>query len=157
MSNKELIHRFYTAFSEGNSKEMVACYHDDITFQDPVFGQLQGQRAKAMWLMLLSKKNSKSTITFDGVEVDDTRGKATWVAEYYYGDKKRKVVNRVSASFKFQDGKIIEHTDIFDLWLWTKQAMGFVGYLIGWSSLLKNKIQKTTNSNLYQFMNNTSL
>ena len=56
-----------------------------------------------------------------------------------------------------QDGKIIEHTDVFDLWLWTKQAMGFVGYLIGWSSLLKNKIQKTTNSNLDQFMNKTSL
>ncbi|WP_373852613.1 hypothetical protein [Tenacibaculum maritimum] len=33
---------------------MTDCYHKDITFQDPVFGKLKGQRAIKMWEMLLS-------------------------------------------------------------------------------------------------------
>ena len=152
MNNKALIEQFYTAFSEGNSKGMVACYHNEVVFQDPVFGRLQGERAINMWHMLLSKKKSDTTINFTINEVTDVEVKATWVAEYFYGTKKRKVVNKVNARFKFKDGKIIEHTDTFDLWLWTKQAMGLVGYLLGWTPLLKSKIQKTTNSNLVQFL-----
>ncbi|MFL0100562.1 hypothetical protein [Tenacibaculum maritimum] len=35
---------------------MTDCYHKDITFQDPVFGKLKGQRAIKMWEMLLSRK-----------------------------------------------------------------------------------------------------
>ena len=38
------------------------------------------------------------------------------------------------------DGKIIKHTDIFDLWEWSKQALGVSGYLLGWSGFMKNKI-----------------
>ena len=48
------------------------------------------------------------------------------------------------ATFEFEDGKIIKHTDDFDLWKWTKQALGFLGYLLGWSSFMKNKIQSKT-------------
>lgn len=152
MSNTELIENFYIAFSEGNSQGMVECYHDNIIFQDPVFGTLKGERAKDMWRMLLSQKKAETTITFDHVNATDNAGKANWVAMYLYGPKKRKVVNKVQANFKFQDGKIIEHIDTFDLWKWTKQAMGPIGYLMGWTSIIRNKILKTTNKNLDKFI-----
>jgi len=51
----------------------------------------------------------------------------------------------VQASFQFKDDKIIQHKDHFDLWKWTQQALGPAGYLLGWSSFMKNKIQKSTN------------
>ncbi|WP_194767596.1 nuclear transport factor 2 family protein [Tamlana sp. I1] len=152
MTNQALITEFYTAFAAGNAKAMTACYHEDIVFQDPVFGVLKGQRAVAMWKMLLAQKKSKTKITFNGIEATEETGKANWIAEYVYGAKKRNVINKVNAHFKFKDGKIIEHIDTFNLWTWTKQAMGFPGYLLGWTSFMKNKIQQTTNKKLDAFL-----
>ena len=152
MDNNQVIKKFYSSFSEGNSNGMIECYHENVFFQDPAFGILKGDRAKKMWEMLLSQKNTDIKITFDHVTDSGDSGKVNWVAEYSYGKKRRKVINHVSANFKFQDGKIIEHIDTFDLWKWTKQAMGPVGYLLGWSSFMKNKIQKTTNSKLNKYI-----
>jgi hypothetical protein len=53
---------------------------------------------------------------------------------------KTKVVNRISAQFYFQDGLIIRHTDDFDIWKWSKQALGLTGYLFGWTGFMQNKI-----------------
>lgn len=152
MTNKELVNHFYTAFSNGNANEMLECYHDDVVFQDPVFGTLKGERAFKMWEMLLSQKKEDTKISFNTIEVNGENAKANWVAEYVYGDKKRNVVNKVTANFKFKDGKIIEHVDYFDLWTWTKQALGVSGCLLGWTPFMKNKIQNTTNQRLDKFM-----
>jgi ketosteroid isomerase-like protein len=150
MNNKELIHKFYTALSKGSSKEMIECYHENITFQDPVFGILKGERAFKMWEMLLSKKDADAKFTFDNIEATSETGKARWKAEYYYG--KRKVINKVKAEFKFKDGEIIEHIDTFDLWKWTQQALGVTGYLTGWTRFIKRKMQKTVNKKLDRFI-----
>ncbi|QXP62415.1 MULTISPECIES: nuclear transport factor 2 family protein [unclassified Polaribacter] len=152
MENKEIIKKFYTSFSNGNVTGMLECYHKDVVFKDAVFGRLEGDRAFKMWEMLLSNKKQDTTINFSNIEATAENGKANWVAEYLYGDKKRKVVNRVSADFRFKDGKIIQHFDTFDLWSWTKQAMGLPGYLLGWSSFMRNKIQQTTNNRLDVFI-----
>lgn len=151
MDHNELINKFYTAFSNGDSKEMTACYHENVRFTDPAFGTLEGKRACKMWEMLLSR-GTQSKITFSNINIDGDTGSANWRAEYNFGPKKRKVINLVSAHFKFKDGKIIEHVDTFDVWKWSKQAMGPVGHLMGWSSFLKNKIQKTTGEQLDKYM-----
>lgn len=152
MSNSELISKFYEAFANADSKTMVECYHENITFEDPAFGKLQGEKACKMWEMLLSRAKGDLKVIFSEISADEKTGKALWVATYNYGPKKRKVINHVSASFKFQDGKIIEHIDNFDAWRWSKQALGLPGYLLGWSTFMKNKIQKTTNGLLEKYM-----
>ncbi|SFC30048.1 Ketosteroid isomerase-related protein [Algibacter lectus] len=153
MDNKEIIEKFYTSFSNGNFEGMLECYHKDVVFEDAVFGRLEGESAFKMWEMLLSQKKGDTKISFNNIEANAETGKANWVAEYFYGEKKRKVINEVSTAFKFKDGKIIEHFDTFDLWKWTKQAMGTPGYLLGWTSYMKSKIQQTTNKRLDAFMN----
>ncbi len=152
MTNETTIQNFYQAFSEGNADAMVACYHDDVVFKDPAFGTLEGEKAKAMWRMLLSRSESRPEIKFSDVAADDKFGKANWTAKYNYGSKKRPVENHIAATFEFKDGKIIKHTDFFDLWKWSQQALGVSGYLLGWSALMKNKIQKTTNTLLEKFI-----
>lgn len=152
--NAQLIENFYTAFSNGDADRMNACYHDDIVFEDPAFGRLEGDRAKAMWEMLMSRGKESTTILASNIKADDKSGSAKWVANYVYGPKKRKVENRVQASFEFKDGKIIQHTDVFDLWKWSRQAIGPTGYLLGWSSFMKNKMQKTTEKLLDTYIKN---
>ena len=34
---------------------MISCYHDNIIFSDPAFGELKGDDAKAMWQNALQK------------------------------------------------------------------------------------------------------
>jgi len=153
MNNRELIEKFYTAFMHSNSEEMTSCYHKDVVFKDPAFGELKGERAFKMWEMLMPKGSKGAEISFTNIESIKDRGTATWVAKYHYGEKQRKVTNVVNASFKFKDGKIIEHTDNFNVWKWSSQALGIAGMLFGWTSFMKKKIQKTTNGRLDTYMN----
>lgn len=157
MSNAELIKKFYTSFSEGNAKEMIACYHEDVVFRDPAFGPLKGERAKRMWEMLLSNKESNLKITFNNINVDSDQGTANWTAEYVYGPKKRKVINKVSATFRFKDGKIIEHRDTFNLWKWSGQALGFIGHVIGGTPFMKRKVQSITSKKLDSYIEKTKV
>ena len=154
MNHTTLIKKFYTSFSKGNAQGMTSCYHKDVTFQDPVFGKLNGDRACKMWEMLLSQKKAETSINFSNIVSNAQDGTANWIAKYQYGDKNRPVVNKVQAQFRFKDGKIISHTDTFDLWKWTRQALGISGYLIGWTPFMKNKIQATTNEKLDTYIKN---
>jgi len=152
MNSTELLQKFYNSFSAGDAREMIASYHEDIVFHDPAFGTLKGSRAKAMWEMLLSKKDANASINYEILEVDDKRAKVFWTAQYKYGPKKRNVVNKVTANFEFKDGKIIKHTDDFNLWAWSKQALGASGYLLGWSPYMRNQIQKKTGQLLNSYI-----
>jgi ketosteroid isomerase-like protein len=141
MDHQQLIQKFYQSFADRDAEGMVSCYADDIEFKDPAFGVLMGDEAKNMWRMLL-KNNSGLKITVSDIKADDKTGSAKWVAEYTFSRTGRPVVNRVSAVFEFKDGKIIRHTDSFDIWKWAGQAMGLTGYLLGWTPFMKNKIQQ---------------
>ena len=87
MENRILLDSFYTAFSEGNPDKMISCYHEKIHFQDPAFGTLEGEQAKNMWKMLLSR-NSDIEIRYQILECDQSTGKVDWVATYLFGPKK---------------------------------------------------------------------
>jgi len=43
---QKLIETFYTSFANLDAETMISCYHDEITFEDPAFGVLKGERAK---------------------------------------------------------------------------------------------------------------
>ena len=48
----ELVERFYAAFDRRDGQAMAAAYAPDGHFRDPVFGDLTGAEAGAMWRML---------------------------------------------------------------------------------------------------------
>jgi ketosteroid isomerase-like protein len=150
--HKKIITAFYEAFSKGKTAEMVSYYHNDIVFEDPAFGQLKGEEAKAMWKMLIERSKGNIKITYSQVDADADRGSAFWEATYIFGPDKRKVVNKISAAFKFKDGKIISHTDRFDVWKWAGQALGWKGWLLGWTPVMKKQIQKQSRGLLKKYM-----
>ena len=150
-TNIELITRFYDSFAHADAEGMVGCYADDILFQDPAFGNLKGEDAKNMWRMLMLNGKGEIKITYGDISADDKTGSAKWKAEYIFSKTGRHVVNRIQAQFKFKDGKISVHSDSFNLWKWSAQALGWKGYLLGWSPFMKNKIQKQTHALLSNF------
>ncbi len=150
MTNKQLIEKFYSSFAKADPEGMVNCYADDVAFEDPAFGRLQGQDAKNMWRMLVSP-NIKIDIAFDHVEANAQTGSANWQATYTFSQTGRKVVNKISASFEFKHGKIIKHIDHFNMWKWAGMALGFKGYLLGWTSFLQGKVRQQALKRLKSF------
>ncbi len=53
--NEELIERFYQSFSRKDYPGMIACYHPEAEFSDPVFQDLKPDQARAMWKMLIER------------------------------------------------------------------------------------------------------
>ena len=149
-----IIENFYQAFDALDSEGMVKCYHSEVKFEDPAFGMLTGEKAKNMWRMLCSSQKGKNfKVEVSGIEYNEVTevGRAHWEAHYLFSKTGRKVHNIIDAEFKIKDGKIIEHIDRFDLYSWSKQALGLSGYLIGWSGYFKNKLNAQTNALLSKF------
>lgn len=152
---EELVHTFYKAFSKLDAEAMVGCYHKNIKFHDPAFGELNGERAKNMWRMLCnSQKNKDFRIIYSNVIANEFNGSVDWEAFYTFSKTGRKVHNLIHAQFQFQDGKIINHRDKFILQHWAKQAMGFKGWLFGNTTFFQKKLQTQTNLMLDKYIEN---
>ncbi|WP_338572493.1 nuclear transport factor 2 family protein [Pseudomonas canadensis] len=139
-AHNALITEFYSAFQRLDAEAMAACYTDDVVFSDPAFGELHGRDAGDMWRMLTTRAKDFS-LTFDNVRSDERSGSAHWVATYLFSATGNTVVNDIQARFVFRDGKIGEHHDSFDLWRWSRQALGTKGLLLGWTPLVKNAVR----------------
>ena len=150
-ANENLIAKFYTAFANADTKTMNECYHPKVHFIDPAVGLLKEDQVSKMWEMLISKSKGNLKIEFSDIKADEFTGSARWVAAYNFSKTNRKVINKISAEFVFQDGLIIKHTDSFDVWKWSKQAFGLTGYLLGWTGFFQGKIQKQALLSLKKF------
>lgn len=139
IEEREVIENFYRAFQRRDVETMLACYHPKLVFEDPVFGSLGFEGTKKMWTYLLDKGDKNMKIRFEVINDHN----AHWEAIYTFAKTGNKVHNKIDASFEFENGKIIKHTDAFDLWKWSGMALGLPGYLFGWSPMMKNKIKKS--------------
>src|SRR5689334_21678512 len=143
---KDVIEKFYSAFQRKDWKVMQECYHPEIRFSDPVFTELKGDSARAMWHML-TNAGKDLTLTFKNVRSSGDTGSCDWEAFYSFSRTGRKVHNVIHASFEFKDGKIIRHKDSFDLWKWAGMALGTAGKLLGWTPMIQSKIRNTASHN----------
>jgi len=151
MENVQLIQQFYESFANNNADGMIACYHDEVEFSDPAFGLLKGAEAKNMWKMLVERAKGNIKIEYKNVSAGDKKGSADWTADYLFSKTGRQVFNEIHAEFEFKDGKIFRHHDTFDIWKWSKQALGISGLLLGWSSFLQNKIRQNARASLREY------
>jgi hypothetical protein len=61
-------------------------------------------------------------------------------------------VNDIDATFRFDDaGLIADHRDSFDLWKWTRMALGPMGVALGWSPIVQGKVRSEAAAGLAQF------
>ncbi|MNP52903.1 hypothetical protein D3C76_1473270 [compost metagenome] len=61
------------------------------------------------------------------------------------------MINDIQARFVIRDGLISQHHDSFDLWRWSRQALGMPGVLLGWSPMLQNKVRQQAFKGLRAF------
>ncbi|MGH2740349.1 MAG: nuclear transport factor 2 family protein [Actinomycetota bacterium] len=129
-ANRALIARFYEALDRGDGATMAASYAADARFEDPAFGELSGEEAGAMWRMLTSRAGDLQVELAEHT-ADAERGSARWIARYTFTATGRPVVNDIRATFRFAEGRIVEHVDRFSFHKWSRQALGPAGLVLG--------------------------
>jgi ketosteroid isomerase-like protein len=149
--NAQLLTDFYSAFQRRDGDAMAACYHPDAEFSDAVFVGLRHGGVTSMWRMLC-ERGKDLRLEFRDIQADERTGRAHWEAYYTFSATGRKVHNIIDAEFEFRDGKILRHRDRFDFHRWSRQALGPMGLLLGWTPLLRNKVQGTARGSLEKFM-----
>ena len=147
---RKLVDDFYAAFARKDADAMCALYAKDVHFRDPVFQDLHGDEARAMWKMLAGRAKDLR-IKHEVLDATETSAKARWIANYTFSTG-RAVENRIDATMTIASGAITEHIDAFDLWRWSRQALGPTGVLLGWSPIVQNKIRKQAREGLASFM-----
>lgn len=147
--HQTLVESFYKAFQMKDYKLMAECYHPDVYFRDEAF-ELRGKEVGAMWHMLC-ERGKDMQMTFS---VNEKQEKVTahWEPTYSFSQTGRFVHNIVDAEFEFKDGKIIKHIDRFNFWRWSRQALGLPGYILGWTPMLRKKVNTMAGDNLRKFI-----
>ncbi|HEX9391113.1 MAG TPA: nuclear transport factor 2 family protein [Usitatibacteraceae bacterium] len=151
-THEYLIREFYAAFAQRDAAAMARCYHPDIAFSDPIFPMLHGADVTAMWAMLTSRAKGDFEIVLVEAAGDSEGGAASWEAKYTFTQTGRFVHNKIAARFAFRDGKIVRHIDRFSFWQWSRQALGPIGLLFGWSLPLKAMVRRKARASLAGFM-----
>jgi hypothetical protein len=149
--NKALIERFYAAFAVRDAATMAACYAPAASFVDPVF-DLHGAEIGAMWAMLC-ERGADLRVEARDIAADRERGEAHWEAWYTFSGTGRPVHNVIDATFAFDDdGRIFRHQDTFDLWRWSRMALGARGAALGWTRTAKKAIRAQARKGLDAWM-----
>lgn len=156
MTNKEIVTQFYAAFEKKDSKTMNSFLADNVSFEDPAFGKLEGDDVKYMWQFLT--ENAKDfSVTFSVKEEKDQKVSAQWTAQYTFSATGNTVINKVSSAFEFENGKITHHKDDFDLKKWVKQSLGGAAGFFGGSFFIKNAVQKQSRNYLMKYKKKNAL
>lgn len=129
---------------------MAACYAPVARFSDPVFTDLRDGEPGAMWRMLTGRAKDL-TVELSERQADDTRGSARWIADYTFSTGRR-VHNDVRAEFRFEHGLITEHRDSFPFHAWARQALGPAGLALGWTPILRARVQREARAGLDEFL-----
>jgi ketosteroid isomerase-like protein len=148
--SREVVARLYQAFAVRDHATMARCYTPDARFSDPVFTDLHGAQVAAMWRMLCERATDLR-ITFRDIVVAGISGSAHWEAWYTYSATGRPVHNLIAAAFTFRDGLIATHHDHFDLYRWTRQALGTTGVFLGWTPFVQSAVRRTAARALVRF------
>ena len=148
--NEELIERFYAAFARRDGATMAACYAPTARFSDPVFTDLEGNQPGAMWEMLTGRAKDLE-VQLSEKQATDGRGSAHWLADYTFSTGRR-VHNDVHAEFRFEHGLIVSHEDSFSFYAWARQALGPAGLALGWTPILRGKVQREARAGLDEFL-----
>jgi SnoaL-like domain len=155
--NQATIERFYAAFAQLDHATMQACYAPGAHFQDEAFDLNGPEEIGGMWRMLcqatMAKGRADWKLDASQIEATATTGSAHWDAHYRFSATNRLVLNRIDATFEFDDqGLITRHHDRFNFWSWSRQALGTPGLLLGWTPFLRAKVKTQAAANLQRFL-----
>ncbi|MES2688189.1 MAG: nuclear transport factor 2 family protein [Pseudomonadota bacterium] len=156
-ANQHTLDKLYRAFAQLDSATMAQCYAADASFDDEAFSLRGHREVTGMWHMLCDATKAKGRdvwkLDYSGIAADAATGQAHWEADYRFSATGRMVHNIIDSRFTFNpEGLIQTQRDRFDFWAWSRQALGALGLLLGWTPFLKGKVRATAAANLKKYL-----
>ena len=156
-ANQQTLEDFYSAFARLDADTMAACYAPDAAFDDEVFSLRGHRQVTGMWRMLCDATKARGAdvwkLRVSGLQADAQTGQAHWEADYRFSATGRMVHNVIDGVFEFNEqGLITRHRDRFDFWAWSRQALGLVGAVLGWTTFLRHKVSRQAAANLQKYL-----
>jgi len=102
---------------------------------------------------MLCERGKDLRVEARDIAADGEQGRAHWEAWYTFTQTGRPVHNVIDAAFEFDgEGRIVRHQDTFDLWRWSRMALGVKGAALGWTRALKKAIRAQARKGLDAWM-----
>ena len=151
--SRKTIETLYAAFARLDSEAMAACYAENARFDDAAFALSGRREIGGMWRMLCEAVKAKGRDVWKLEVSAITDNSAHWEPVYRFSASGRMVHNIIDAQFEFDGaGLIVRHTDSFDFWRWSRQALGAPGMLLGWTPFLRGKVRAQAGASLAKFL-----
>jgi hypothetical protein len=145
---RQLMRQFFAQLAARDVAGMLALYHPDIHYSNPLF-ELRGAQAGAIWQMSWSYLPDIRVVCTDS----DIRGNSVyWQASYTYPPTGRYVVQHLTADLTFVDDAIIRHADRFNIHEWAHTAYGVVGQMLGGSPLFERWLAAKARARIAPFL-----
>lgn len=134
MDNKELVvalKSFYDELKTDNLDDMDDMYHDEVSFTDPIH-QVVGLEDLKEYFKGTMENVEYCHFTFDDECVSDEKAYLSWQMRYAHpkiGNGMEVILPGVSY-ISFEDGKIREQRDYYDLGAMLYEHVPLVGYVI---------------------------
>lgn len=138
--NAVLIEELLGALSKGEGARLATFYTDDARYEDPLCGTVKGDRIGRMWIVRTGEH--RVGVDVHSHEAGDTKGQARWMQTTVHPETRRKIAVEVRSTFTFRDGRIAEQRDAFSFYRWARQALGMLGWTVGWTKSVRVSMQR---------------
>ncbi len=103
-----------------------------------------------MWRMLC-ERGTDLQVEWQVLRASDDAALVEWQAWYTFRGTGRPVHNRITATMTVEHGLIYRHRDDFAFHRWAAQALGWKGWLLGWTPLVRNAVRREAARALERF------
>lgn len=155
MTNKEVVEDFFRGFDDLDAERMISCLADDIVYNDPIYGILNGEDVRSLWKMRCKDLSGLSLEIIEFKELDHEYATCKWRSSFFSKSAARQVDMVVTSFMKLRNGKIAEHSDAYKLSDWLAKAYGVTGVFLGWTGWMKKREQKKFHGLLEKFIENS--
>jgi hypothetical protein len=153
--NQAAVNLFLGAQKDRDPIRLQNAVREDVVLQDPLFGELKGAQAFAMWQMLWRFR--EYSVTVDEQAASPTEGKAEWRQTYNLPATRRMILNKVTSSFTFYDRRISAITDKWSLYGYARMGQGALGLLLGWLPPFQETMRQAALERLTLFIGEHSI
>lgn len=139
--NKPIVEEFFNAFSVGQVDKMLKLLDENIIYNDPIFGVLNGEEVRDMWMFKCNYLKDFS-LTINAIdELDEEYATCNWTAKFFRNQTGHYLTMNIKSYLKIDNGKITEQSDAYKLSDWLAKVYGLKGRLFGWTGVMKKNEQ----------------
>lgn len=139
--------RFFESYQKNDWQNMARCYHDKASFSDPIYPDLREESIVYLWFSRLAARRVVD-LQYRVLFADDRKAQVEWSGLSPLHGKSVQI--KGLSTFALWDATIVRQVDEFSFVQWSRQALGWKGWLLGSLRFYQARVQRSARSQLDQ-------